>query len=488
MVSTILANLTRPGTFLVEDTAGPRASELASFNTVYMIGSASTGPYNTPTLVNSLTDFENQFGSSPSEASVKLYFRNDRQGILYFVRSRIAKVFKVTISDVSVGPAIITINGTAVTTTLVGTETDLAARSAYIAAINASSVANAVTAVPAAADNEFLIRSDNPENVLTVTESETELEVADITPESLPNASDYVYSIENAFDEAGGRNLAQGFLIAPEAFQNLTVASDRLAVGTAMENLAADKDFDWLAAVDCGPNISTVASLQSDGQQYVTAKGHLAYFAPYLIDLEDGVVPSSAAVAGLATKRYREQGYQQPPAGAKYPVAGVKAVQTRYGNQAQSVLNPLGINLVRYIMNLGVVVWGSRTRSSDSFYRFVNTRVIMNALNGSLRDAFDLEIFSAIDGFGVLFSRIQETARGICRRFWLSGAFYGNTEEEAFACICNRDNNDPDDLENGSVVLSVYVAPAPTLEKLLVMTYRTSLGNVQTSASAGQTV
>jgi phage tail sheath protein FI len=112
----------------------------------------------------------------------------------------------------------------------------------------------------------------------------------------------------------------------------------------------------------------------------------------------------------------------------------------------------------------------------------------MNALNGSLRDAFDLEIFSAIDGFGVLFSRIQETARGICRRFWLSGAFYGNTEEEAFACICNRDNNDPDDLENGSVVLSVYVAPAPTLEKLLVMTYRTSLGNVQTSASAGQTV
>lgn len=486
MVSTILANLTRPGTFITEGTAGARATELASFNTVYMIGSADQGDYNTPTLVTSLADFTNQFGSSPSEASVKLYFRNDRQGLLYFVRAQIAEVYQITIDAVTAGDVVITINGTDVTTSLVGDETDSEAQAAYLAAINASSEASAVTAVAGAADNEFLIRSDDPAVSITVASANIDLTVADVTPASLPNAADYVYAIENAFDSAGGKNLAQGFLIAPEAFQNLSAAGDRLAVGVALENLAADSDYDWMAFVDCGPNLTTVSALQTDGQQYTTAQGHLAYFAPYLTDLEDGTVPASAAVAGVATKRYREQGYHQPPAGAKYPIVGVKDVATRFGNQAQSTLNPLGVNLVRYLMNLGVVVWGSRTRSSDSFYRFVNTRIIMNALNGSLRDAFDSEIFSAVDGFGILFSRIQETARNICRRFWLSGALYGATEAEAFECVCSRDNNDPADLETGAVVLEVYAAPAPTLEKLLIQTFRVTLGNVQAAAGVGQ--
>jgi hypothetical protein len=487
MVSTTFASLNRPGVFLVEQTAGFRQPELASFNAIYAIGSSTTGDYNTPTLCTSLEDFTNQFGSSPSEASVKLLFRNDRQAKLFFVRTRIATVFEVTLADVTAGPVILTINGTAVTTTLLGSETDAEAIAKYILAINASSVASAVTAVSGDADS-FLIRSDNPAVTLTVTESDDDVTLQNVTPESLPNATDYIYAIENTFDSVGGKNLEQGFLICPEGFQNLANASQRLALGTAMHDLCADKDFDWLALVDCGPDLTTVAQVQADGQQYSTPQGHLAFYAPYLIDLEDGVVPSSAAIAGLATRRYRNQSFHQPPAGAQFPVQGVKDVQTRFGNTQQSVLNPLGINLVRFLLNLGVVSWGARTRSSNSFYQFVNTRVILNVLNGTLRDSFDYEIFSAIDGFGILFSRIQETARSICRRFWLSGALYGQTEQEAFACICDRTNNLPDDLENGNLTLSVFVAPSPTLEKLLIQTYRVGIGQVQTSAAAGNVI
>ncbi|MBW4483020.1 MAG: phage tail sheath subtilisin-like domain-containing protein [Tildeniella torsiva UHER 1998/13D] len=487
MVSTTFANLTRPGTFLVETTAGYRAPELASFNTVYMVGSSTTGDYGTPTLCTSLEDFSNQFGSSPSEASVKLFFRNDRQGKLFFIRTRIADLFEITLVDITAGAVVITINGTAVSTTLVGDETEAEAIAKYVLAINGSAVASAVTAVSGGTDS-VLIRSDNPAVALTVVSVDADLEVDEVTPASLPTASDYIYAIENTFDALGGKNLDQGFLIAPEGFQNLSDATDRLALGTAMENLCADKDFDWMALVDCGPGLTTVAQIQTDGQQYSTPQGHLAFYAPYVIDLEDGVVPPSAAIAGLATRRYRSQGYHQPPAGAQFPVQGVKDVQTRFGNTQQSVLNPLGINLVRFLLNLGVVAWGARTRSSNSFYTFVNTRVILNALNGTLRDAFDYEIFSTVDGFGILFSRIQETARSICRRFWLSGAFYGQSEQEAFACICDRTNNQADDLENGNVLLEVYVAPSPTLEKLLVNTIRVGIGQVESAAAAGQTI
>jgi hypothetical protein len=486
MASTTFANLTRPGVFITETTAGYRVPELASFNTVYMIGSSATGDYHLPTLVTNLTDFTNQFGASPSTDSVRLFFRNDRQGKLYFIRTKIADVSEVTITEVAAEDITITINGTNVITTLSGTETDEEARDAFITAINSSAISSTVTAFPGAADDKFRIRVDDPDVTLSITEDETNITVADVTPESQPEFYDYVYAITNTFDLVGGRNLEQGFLIAPEAFANLANASERQSVGTAMENLCADKDYDWLAIVDCAPDQVTAAELQAEGQLYTTAQGHLAFYAPYLIDLEDNEIPPSAAIAGLATRRYREQGYQEPPAGANYPVRGVKNVTVKLGNTVQSVLNPLGINLVRYLMNIGVVAWAARTRSSNSFYTFVHTRVIMNALNGTLRDAFDYDLFTAIDGFGILFSRIQETARGVCRRFWLSRALYGATEEEAFEVICSRQNNLADDLENGNVLVEVYVAPVPMVEKLLINTIRVPIGQVQDASAAAQ--
>ena len=485
VTTTRFASLNRPGTFLSETTAGYRTPEIESHNTVYMVGSSESGAYNTPTLVTNITDFTNQFGASPSENSVRLYFENDSAGKLFFIRTQIATVFTVTIDTINAGSDTVTINGTAVDVTLVGDETNAEAQSAYIQAINASTEADVVTAVAGDSDNVVEIRSDSPGATLTVVGS-ADMTVVDVTPASLPNAFDYVYAIQNTFDTLGLINFEQGFLIAPQAFQNLASASDRLSVGVAMENLCANKDADWVALVDVGPNLTTVAEVQAEGLQYTTAQGHLAFYAPYVKDVNENIVPASAAVAGVATRRYREQGFQEAPAGTRYRLRGVTDVVTRFSNTQQDVLNPLGINLVRYLFNIGVTIWGARTRSNDSFYTFVHVRVIMNVLNGTLRGAFDNEIFTTIDGQGVLFARIRETARSVCRRFWLGRALYGATEQDAFEVVCGPENNIPDDLDNGNVALDVYVAPSPTLEKLAITTIRVGIGQVQASAAASQ--
>jgi len=481
MVTTRFNSLNRPGTFLTETTGGFRTPELGSHNTVYMLGSSASGAFAAPTLVSSAKDFTNQFGASPSLKNVELYFENDSAGKLHFIRVQQSAVFSIELDTINTGSDTITINGTAVTIALLDADSISEAVDKYIVALNDSPVADSVTAT-ALGGNLIAVRVNVPGAELTVTGS-ADVTVTNITG-VLPNAYDYVYSIQNTFDALGIVNFEQGYLIAPEAFQNLAEANDRLSVGVAMENLCANAEADWVALVDCGAVHSTVAQVQADGLQYTTAKGHLAYYAPYVVNLADVQLPASAGVAGIATKRNREQGFQEAPAGTRYRMAGVKDVSVKFGNQAQDVLNPNGINLVRYMFNTGVVVWGARTRSSDSFYTFVHTRVIMNVLNGTLRGAFDNDIFSTIDGTGVLFARIKETARSVCRRMWLGRALYGATEAEAFEVVCGTENNDEGDLDNGNVALEVYVATSPTLEKLAVNTIRVGIGQVASSAAA----
>jgi phage tail sheath protein FI len=103
-------------------------------------------------------------------------------------------------------------------------------------------------------------------------------------------------------------------------------------------------------------------------------------------------------------------------------------------------------------------------------------------LIGTLRTAFDSIVFSAVDGQGVLFTRIRETANAICYRLWAGQALFGATPGEAFFCKCDRGNNPDLDLENGIVRLDVYVAPVPTMERLLINVVRTAIGQVQITA------
>jgi hypothetical protein len=250
-----------------------------------------------------------------------------------------------------------------------------------------------------------------------------------------------------------------------------------------MEGLASDAAYDWVAVIDAGVNLTPAQAL-AEGLLYTSPQGHTAFYYPHLIDVEDVIVPASAGVAGVATRRYREEGFQQPPAGAKYPILGVRDVVLKVSTQVQDTLNPSGINVVRNLRNKGVVIWGMRSRSSSEFYRFINTRVIMNVLNGTLRRTYDNDLFSIIDGQGVLLNSISQTASSVCSRLWRGKALFGASEAQAYEVKCDFENNLAEDLELGNVLLEVYVVPVPSMEKLLINTIRLSIGSLpRTSGS-----
>ncbi len=292
-------------------------------------------------------------------------------------------------------------------------------------------------------------------------------------------AGDYVNAIQNSF----GPDMPAGFIICPEAFQTLAVQGDRTSVAVALENTAAS--LNWFALADSGPpaTIDTTPEAQAEGTLYTSAQGYLAYYFPYLRDLSDNLVPASAAVSAIAIRRYQVEGFNQPPSGTRFAVRGVKDVAVRVTQAQQATLNPLGINIIRNLYNQGVVVWGARTRSTDPFWRFVHTRIIVNVVALTLRTAFDSLVFSTVDGKGVLYTRIRGTAEQFLYGLWDGGALAGSTPTEGFAVVCDDSVNLPAELEQGIVRVQVYIAPVAVAERILIEVTRTSIGQVQLAAN-----
>jgi uncharacterized protein len=478
-LTTVAAAFTRPGAFLVENTAGVKDPDIASHSTIYMVGSSSLGDFHDPTQITSIEDFTNQFGASPSEDSVRSLFREYEQANVYFCRAGIADTAEISVIATTAGTVSFTINGASVNVTVDPGSTAAEIAGDILATINTTTATAAIATAYATPDpTKVKVVSDVPGATLAIVESSNNISVTDQSPTS-PTATDFIQAIEKSFDADDGWQ--QGFLIAPEAFQSLPLASDRLAVGNAMDLLVRSEGFDWVGLVDNHPSVTSSAQLNTDSAQYVSAIGHIAYFAPYLVTFEDTTIPASAVVAASAAKKYSQAGFQEPIGGTKYKLSSVKDVAVKYNNQQQNQLNPLGINLVRNLKRKGVCIWGMRSKASDISYRFIHTRVIMNVVNGSLRNAFDDFPFSSVDGIGLRLHLIEQRAHSLGIRLWQGGAFFGGSPEEAFAAVCNFKNNTPEQLETGLGILQFFCAPVPGLERLVVGTYRVKIGQVQSS-------
>lgn len=238
--------------------------------------------------------------------------------------------------------------------------------------------------------------------------------------------------------------------------------------------------------------VDNVNRLYTDSQRYFQPFGFIAYYGPYIGNASGQWIPPSPYVTGIALRRYRAEGYQFPPAGVKYQLADAVSAQIPINSAQQNLLNPDGCNAIRTLPGYptsAVFVWGGRTRvnSADSqqrLYQFVNTRVILNVVYGSLRNAFDSQIFNVIDGFGVAFNQIISVGNSVLNQLYSRGALFGARPSDAFQVICDARINPPSSLENGIINAKVFVTPVPTLERIQIDLIRVAVGQMQNELNA----
>jgi hypothetical protein len=241
-------------------------------------------------------------------------------------------------------------------------------------------------------------------------------------------------------------------------------------------------------AVFVEAGIDNVNRLLDDSQMYSNPFGFIAFYGPWILNASGQYIPPSPYVTGVAVRRYRSEGYQFPPAGVKYQLADAVSAQIPINSAQQNLLNPKGCNAIRTLPGYpqsAVFIWGGRTRlgnpndAQQKLYQFVNTRVILNVVYGSLRAAFDSQIFNVIDGFGVVFNQIISVGNSILNQLYVRGALFGARPADAFQVICDNRINPPADLENGIVNAKVFVTPVPTLERIQIDLIRVAIGQMQ---------
>ena len=238
--------------------------------------------------------------------------------------------------------------------------------------------------------------------------------------------------------------------------------------------------------------------LFAESQKYYTTQGFLAYYAPYILNDVGVYIPPTPYVVGLAMRRYRDEiaGFRLPPAGAKYSLAGARGAQVEITTGMQDVSNPYGLNALRQLPGYSqvdpdtgdtygpVFVWGSRTRinpanAEHALYKFVNTRVILNVIYGTLDSALDGQIFNIVDGRAVTFNQIRTLLSNILySQFYVPGCLFGATASDAFDVIVDDRNNPSANLENGLVNAQVFVVPVPTLERIEIDLLRVNIGGI----------
>jgi phage tail sheath protein FI len=165
-------------------------------------------------------------------------------------------------------------------------------------------------------------------------------------------------------------------------------------------------------------------------------------------------VPPSGHICGIYARTDNERGVWKPP--ANEVVRGALRFESDINFGQQEVLNPMGVNCLRYFPGRGFRVWGARTASSDPEWKYVNVRRYFIYLEASIDRSTQWAVFEP--NGPVLWANIRETIAAFLYNEFVSGALLGTTPEEAFFVRCDRSTMTQADLDNGRLIALVGVA------------------------------
>lgn len=190
-----------------------------------------------------------------------------------------------------------------------------------------------------------------------------------------------------------------------------------------------------------------------------------AYYFPWVKMYDpdndtDVIAPPSGGVAGLMGRVDGTRGVHKAP--ANEILRGCTGLKYNLTNVEQELLNPRGINCIRDFPGKGIRVWGARTISSDPEWRYLNVRRLFCMLEKAVQDGTDWVVFEP--NTRDLWKKIVRNITSFLLGFYKSGAFFGDSPEEAFYVRCDDELNPPESIDAGNVVCEIGIAPAKPAE------------------------
>jgi phage tail sheath protein FI len=165
-------------------------------------------------------------------------------------------------------------------------------------------------------------------------------------------------------------------------------------------------------------------------------------------------LPPSGFVCGIYARNDIERSVAKAP--ANEVVRGALRFETDINFAEQEVLNPAGVNCLRYFPGRGYRVWGARTASSDPEWKYVNVRRYFLFLEHSIDRGTQWSVFE--NNGERLWANVRETIESFLYNEWVSGNLLGGSPAEAYFVRCDRSTMTQNDLDNGRLICLIGVA------------------------------
>jgi phage tail sheath protein FI len=167
------------------------------------------------------------------------------------------------------------------------------------------------------------------------------------------------------------------------------------------------------------------------------------------------LVPPSGHVAGVYARNDIDRGVHKAPANEIVRLAdGLELV---LNTAQQEVLNPLGINCLRFFEGRGYRIWGARTASSDPEWKYLNVRRYFAFLERSIERGTQWAVFE--NNGDALWANVRRTIEDFLFNEWRQHHLLGTKPGEAYFVRCDRSTMTQNDLDNGRLVCLIGVAP-----------------------------
>jgi len=290
-----------------------------------------------------------------------------------------------------------------------------------------------------------------------------------------PVKADYLNAVESLGDQPEVALIASPDLYHPD----FAAASDQLEILIALLG-QADRLHDRLVLIDVPPaladpllSVGWVQQLRTSVQRLHGARAEEilrngAVYHPRLL-VPDPIgagpnpqrcTPCSGCVAGVVSRLDLQQGAYITPANVEIDEA--VDLSTLLDLKGQAVVYAGGLNLLTCSPSRGLLVWGGRVLGQASPGGYVAHRRLIHLFVRAIRRVAEPLVFDT--NGPQLWLAFVRSITTVLLEAYRAGALQGDTPSQAFQVTCDATTNPPAQIDDGTVVCLVRVAPAIPME------------------------
>jgi phage tail sheath protein FI len=469
-----------PGVYIQEINTGNQPIEGVSTSTVGFLGVAERGPA-TPTLITSFTEYARTFGGYIAGRylahAVEGFFTNGGQ-LCYVARVVPSKTTKPVAATANFGGMDVTAvgpgdwgNSVSVTVATSAVSNTLFDLSTSYTGVNGQTLTESFPSLGTNANlSNYYPLQVNGASLLVIVSVHDATAITPGTKKLTGGASssgDPVAPLDVNGDPtlppgqhtgllALGETTGISILCCPE--EN----SADFAAATITQNMVAQaqNQMDRIAILQ-----APITATPPQNMAPPVASTYAAYYAPWLTILHPitGLpldMPPGGHIAGIYARSDSNRGVQKAP--ANEAILGIQSLKYNYTKGDQDVLNPKGVNLLRYFPGGGNLVWGARTTTLDPDWKYVNVRRLFIFIEQSIERSTQWVVFE--DNDSTLWAQVRRSVSSFLTTLWMDGMLMGAKKEDAYFVKCDNTTMTQNDIDNGRLIMIIGIAPVKPAE------------------------